>query len=289
MFEKKYKVCGWKGKNFSMTAMKLRDRVLQDSKSNYNWIASATELVRICNLEQFPQDIAVEIKRAILNCFANIATDNYDEGYQEPTDDQAVRECFNTLDSNDKLNEQIKQKYVKQILNKIVFGSFEFPPAMLYGDGYRDFGKQWISNKMEELKELQTLTSSTFTEISKQFSADLKAADKNGVFEKSKNYYAKNQEKFKDSIFSTIASIPFEEKEIPSSEDSFANLETETQNINSRIQSKEELISKSQKAIEAYKVLKQKEELLNTIISELLTQLNEIQAKENTQNGPKKH
>lgn len=44
-FEKKYKVTGWHGDTQSLTAKKLYERVLEDSKSDYNWVASATELV----------------------------------------------------------------------------------------------------------------------------------------------------------------------------------------------------------------------------------------------------
>lgn len=41
-FEKKYEVTGWHGDTQSLTAKKLYERVLEDSKSDYNWIASAT-------------------------------------------------------------------------------------------------------------------------------------------------------------------------------------------------------------------------------------------------------
>ena len=46
---KKYHINGWRGKEYSLTAKELYERVMEDCKSNYNWIASATELVRVCN------------------------------------------------------------------------------------------------------------------------------------------------------------------------------------------------------------------------------------------------
>ena len=64
-FEKKYKVTGWHGYTQSLTAKKLYERVLEDSKSDYNWIASATELVRVCNDTCFPEMYAVGIKMII--------------------------------------------------------------------------------------------------------------------------------------------------------------------------------------------------------------------------------
>ena len=71
-FEKKYKVTDWDGDTHSLTAKQLYERVLDDSKSDYNWIASATELVRVCNNPCFPEMYAVGIKMIILNCFANL-------------------------------------------------------------------------------------------------------------------------------------------------------------------------------------------------------------------------
>ena len=73
-FKKKYKVKGWNGDTHSLTAKALYERVLEDSKSDYNWIASATELVRVCNDPCFPEMYSVGIKLIILNCFANLET-----------------------------------------------------------------------------------------------------------------------------------------------------------------------------------------------------------------------
>lgn len=68
-FEKKYNVKGWYGDTYLLTAKALYKRVLEDSKSDYNWIASATELVRVCNDPEFPEVYAVGIKLIILNWF----------------------------------------------------------------------------------------------------------------------------------------------------------------------------------------------------------------------------
>ena len=47
--EKKYKITGWHGDTQVLTAKNLYERVLEDSKSDYNWLASAAEIVRVCN------------------------------------------------------------------------------------------------------------------------------------------------------------------------------------------------------------------------------------------------
>ena len=47
-FEEKYMVTGRHGDVHSLTAKQLYERVLKDAKTDYNWIASESELVRIC-------------------------------------------------------------------------------------------------------------------------------------------------------------------------------------------------------------------------------------------------
>ena len=64
---------GWYGERHFMTAKRLYKRVMKDASiSDFGWIASATELVRICDKPNFPQQYAHDIKIAILNCFAKI-------------------------------------------------------------------------------------------------------------------------------------------------------------------------------------------------------------------------
>ena len=70
--EKKYKITGWHGETQLLTAKNLYERILEDSKTDYNWLASATELVKICNEPDFPEMYATNIKIIILNCFANL-------------------------------------------------------------------------------------------------------------------------------------------------------------------------------------------------------------------------
>ena len=55
--EMKYVVFGRRGIQ-NMTAKELYNRVMEDSKSNYNWIASATDLINVCNKKNFPEEKA---------------------------------------------------------------------------------------------------------------------------------------------------------------------------------------------------------------------------------------
>lgn len=42
----------------------------QSKVSNYDWLASADELVDVCNRKGFNRKYAIDIKCAILNCYA---------------------------------------------------------------------------------------------------------------------------------------------------------------------------------------------------------------------------
>ena len=98
--EEKYMVTGHHGDTYSLTAKQLYERILDDSKSDYNWIASASELVRICKKTSFPAEYALAIKCAILNCFTNIehrANCGGDRYIDKPADQEAVQECYNSL------------------------------------------------------------------------------------------------------------------------------------------------------------------------------------------------
>jgi len=97
--EMKYVVFGRSGIQ-NMTAKELYNRVIEDSKSDYNWIASASVLVALCKLPTFPAKYAIGIKVAILNCFANIehgANSGGDRYITDPSDKKAVEYCYNSL------------------------------------------------------------------------------------------------------------------------------------------------------------------------------------------------
>ena len=101
LFETKYVVISHHGSMHRMTAKQLCERIKQDSKSDYNWISPARELVRVCKLPGFPIECAIIIKVAILNCFANIehrANCGGDRYYTDPSDEKAVKYVVYTSD-----------------------------------------------------------------------------------------------------------------------------------------------------------------------------------------------
>ena len=62
----------------------------------------------------------------------------------------------------------------------------DFPPTMIYGDGYTEFSKQWIDGKLANMEKLTTISATTFLALKREFLSDLKVADDGGVFAESK-------------------------------------------------------------------------------------------------------
>ena len=157
-FEKKYNVTGWRGDKHSLTAKQLYDRVLEDSKSDYNWIASATELVRVCNDPCFPEMYAVGIKIIILNCFANLELQKEYPSKREPTDAEAVCSCYNSLPTTDETAKKVKEKYLTAVITGITrYTQSEVCLPIHVGTTYKQKVEEWKKKKEKHMREkLQT-------------------------------------------------------------------------------------------------------------------------------------
>ena len=100
LFERKFYVIDHYDNMHKMTAKELCQRIKEDSKSDYNWIAPARHLVRICKSPKFPVEYAIIIKSAILNCFANIEWRANFSGVRHRLnieDEEAVEYCYNSM------------------------------------------------------------------------------------------------------------------------------------------------------------------------------------------------
>ena len=110
LYEKKYDFTGWRGTRYSLTAKELYKRVLEDSQLDYDWIASATELVRVCDDPLFPEMYAVAIKILILNCYANLELQQERPSSGKSTDKKAVYSCYQSLPGEDETVIKVKNK-----------------------------------------------------------------------------------------------------------------------------------------------------------------------------------
>lgn len=122
IFKQRYLIHGWKN-NYQLTAKELYERIMLESKSDYNWIAPAKELVRVCNESNFPKEYATAIKVAILNAYANIESRKENCGSNrygnDPENEEAVQYCYNSLYGND--NEEVaiaRHKYLTVMIKK---------------------------------------------------------------------------------------------------------------------------------------------------------------------------
>ena len=204
LFKKRYDIKGWHRAEHRLTAQELHDRVMEDSKSNYNWVASATELVRVCNEPDFPQEYAQNIKIAILKCFASLAVHSFDESYQEPTDNDAVYSCFNSLSGTDENVRSAKQTYLRGVIKGISFNRFEFPVHV--GAEYSKFRNEWETAKFEEFCEQETVADfrTFFKELCADFDEKLKSAEEQGRFEAEDKEYREKSLQWITSMISKM-------------------------------------------------------------------------------------
>lgn len=115
-----------------------------DSRRDYDWFASASELVRICKLSDFPQDVAILIEAAILNCYANI--ENSVQMY--PEENYNVTFCYNSLIEKTDYA-KLRKKYISSILDSIIkYGISIDLKKRHFGKTYEDMCVDWKSRKL---------------------------------------------------------------------------------------------------------------------------------------------
>lgn len=201
-FEKKYKVTGWRGAKYSLTAKQLYERVLEDSKSDYNWIASATELVRVCNEPYFPEMYSQGIKLIILNCFANLELQKEYPSSGKSTDKAAVYSCYHTLPSTDETVIKVKQKYLTAIIEAITrYTESEVRFPIHQGPAYQKICEDWKKAKFDEYVSKEEIDFDQLREdLYADFEDTIKTAEEDGVFEGDDEAYREHLREFLASI-----------------------------------------------------------------------------------------
>lgn len=201
-FEKKYNVTGWRGTKHSLTAKQLYERVEKDSQSDYNWIASATELVRVCNEPSFPEMYANAIKIIILNCFANLELQKEYPSSGEATDKAAVYSCYYSLPSEDETVIKVKHKYLTAIITGITkYTQCEVRLPLHPGPTYRKMCEEWEKAKFDEYADKKDIDFDELREtLYDDFEQMIKSAEEAGVFEADDAEYREELRKFWASI-----------------------------------------------------------------------------------------
>lgn len=182
--EKKYKITGWHGDTQVLTAKNLYERVLEDSKSDYNWLASAAELVRVCNEPDFPEIYATNIKIIILNCFANLELQQEKCCNRRQTDKEAVYSCYNSLPETDAAVIKAKEKYLAAIIEGITrYSGDEERFPIHFGPAYKKTCENWKKAKLNEyVSEVKIDFNQLRERLNADFEKTIKEAEKNGIF-----------------------------------------------------------------------------------------------------------
>ena len=200
----RYPVTDWDGNLHLFTAHDLYKRIMEDSKSDFNWIASATILVKICKEPSFPAEYAKGIKVAILNCFASI-NHRKNKGGDSPvisqSDFEAIEYCYNSL-YDEKADDAVKARtdFLTEAITsacKPSFWDFFYHPGPTYQNLKQNFissnVKKYISQKDVDFKQLKSTLKAEFTDL-------IEAEEKKGSFDEDER---KHQEEMK-KLFSEI-------------------------------------------------------------------------------------
>lgn len=186
LLQKKYRVVGWYGTVHNLTAKQLCERIKKDSQSDYNWIASASELVRICKLPSFPAECSLVIKVAILNCFASIenrANRGGDRYYTRAEDANAVEYCYNSLYGIDS-EEAISAR--KNFLTEMITSASDIrilDPHYHPGPTFKKLREDWIKSTFEEYIPKKNINFKKLVETSNESFLELiKKAESDGAF-----------------------------------------------------------------------------------------------------------
>lgn len=187
LFEKRYTISTWYGEELELTAKKIYEMVLEDSKSNYNWFASASELVGVCQNPSFPIQFAIPIKIAILNCFANIEYEGncgFGRNVINSDDEKAITECYTSLYDIDLEEAMLARKhYLTEVISKASYVPMLFDPLYHPGPTFRKLREEWISSKVEKYISQKTIDfKQLIGELHSDFAEMIKTAEANGEF-----------------------------------------------------------------------------------------------------------
>lgn len=168
----------WNGNLCIMRASKIHKNVMDISKkTNYNWLTSAENLINVCNKKKFPAEYAIDIKVAILNCFAQLINNSH----IKKEDLDAVNIAYNSLY---KIQEdkaiKARTNFLNAFLMHITYHRFTF---LLRGESYYNYCEKWRERKFKELFCEENLNFSNLEiTLESDFENTILIADEKGIF-----------------------------------------------------------------------------------------------------------
>ena len=163
-----------------MSDYKIHKQIMEESKiSNSDWLASASELVDVCNKKGFDKDYAIDIKCAIVNCFASLI--RHGDLHVDVANDKGVFTAFNDLlteysknkhktDYNVKKIERIKD-VCANFLNSYIYRITFWQYLSIDSDSFYKAYHEYRENK---IKELMTTGFVEFRTLEHQISEEYK-------------------------------------------------------------------------------------------------------------------
>ena len=186
-FQKKYVIVDHYGGTYIFTASQLYNRVMKDSKYDYNWIAPANELVRICNESDFPENYAIAIKVAILNCSANIAHKanlGFDQQLYSSEENDALHFCYNSL-YNVHTREclEARRRYLFEMISSATY-VYVSSPFYHAGPTYKNIQENFIKSNYEKYVSQEYVDFNQLLDrLNFEFLRLVKSAEDSGSFE----------------------------------------------------------------------------------------------------------
>lgn len=187
------------GEERTMRAKDIYEIIIGQSKdSDYNWMAPAIELVKLCRNQDFPREYAVDIEMAILTCFANIEArvNRGGDKYVDKADNVlAVQYCYDELGKlaqstdNEELKKSIiavRTRYLKEMISSAVNTTIR--GDYIYCDAYGKLkeeiiGKYFVEYSVQEGFNIKDM----YEKISDETDKIFRQAYKSGMFKQAED------------------------------------------------------------------------------------------------------
>ena len=208
---RKFTVVDWYDNEHQMTAKELYDRIMKDSKSDYNWITSAEELVRVTGRYSFPREYAYGIRMAILNCYANFEARKSkarDVRILRELEERAINICYNYISGSDERSIEVRHKYLKGLISAVSELHFEYWQFDHFGPTYHRLCEEWKKNKFEENKDCTSIEIKEFKVLlNDDFEQFMRKAEADGEFAEDDKKESEAQKRFFSTMFGHIEDI----------------------------------------------------------------------------------